>query len=95
MAPATQKELEGKMQVVGSELQKIELELQKCVEVRQRLDSQLNENDQVKKVSRRGVAATAVDEQFQGLKRTAIYESVASVNPLISNRYLACRSLRC
>jgi hypothetical protein len=93
MAPATQKELEGKMQVVGSELQKIEL--QKCVEVRQRLDSQLNENDQVKKVSRRGVAATAVDEQFQGLKRTAIYESVASVNPLISNRYLACRSLRC
>ena len=38
------------MQVVGGELQKIELELQKCVEVRQRLDSQLNENDQVKKV---------------------------------------------
>lgn len=52
MAPATKKELEAKMQEVGSELQRIEVELQKCVEVRQRLDSQLNENDQVKKVSR-------------------------------------------
>jgi chaperonin cofactor prefoldin len=53
MAPATKKELEDKMQQVGSELQKIELELQKCVEVRQRLDSQMNENDQVKKVRQR------------------------------------------
>jgi hypothetical protein len=51
MAPATKIELEAKMQEVGSELQRIEIELQKCVEVRQRLDSQLNENDQVKKVS--------------------------------------------
>lgn len=54
MAPATKKELEDKMQQVGSELQKIELELQKCVEVRQRLDSQMNENDQVKKVRQWG-----------------------------------------
>lgn len=56
MAPATKKELEAKMQEVGSELQTIDIELQKCVEVRQRLDSQLNENDQVKKVSRRSFA---------------------------------------
>lgn len=56
MAAATQKELQDKMQAVGSELQKIEIELQNCVEVRQRLDSQLNENEQVKKVRKTGRA---------------------------------------
>ena len=59
MAPATQKQLEEKMQAVGQELQNIEIELQKCVEVRQRLDSQLNENDQVKKVRAKKVVRSA------------------------------------
>lgn len=45
-----QKVLADKMQNVAMELQKIERELQSAVEVRQRLDSQLTENEQVKKV---------------------------------------------
>lgn len=51
MAAATQKDLQERMQTVALQLQKIEDELQSCVEVRQRLDSQLTENEQVKKVS--------------------------------------------
>lgn len=45
-----QRELSEKMQKVAMELQKIETELQSSIEVRQRLDSQLTENEQVKKV---------------------------------------------
>lgn len=48
-AEARQRELQTKMQIVAVELQKIESELQSCVEARQRLDSQLTENEQVKK----------------------------------------------
>jgi len=51
MAAATQKDLQERMQTVATQLQKIEDELQSCVEVRQRLDSQLTENEQVRKVS--------------------------------------------
>lgn len=51
MAAATQKDLQERMQTVALQLQKIEDELQSTVEVRQRLDSQLTENEQVKKVS--------------------------------------------
>jgi prefoldin beta subunit len=89
MAPATKKELENKMQQVGSELQKIELELQKCVEVRQRLDSQMNENDQVKKVRQRrstqgsGLPASWLvvdDQEFAVLKPdNVVYKMVGPV----------------
>jgi prefoldin beta subunit len=48
-AEARQRELQTRMQSVAVELQKIESELQNCVEARQRLDSQLTENEQVKK----------------------------------------------
>lgn len=77
MAPATRKELEDKMQIVSMELQKIELELQKCVEVRQRLDSQLNENDQVKKVSQREILAS--------LSKAQIDSMIHSLHPLYRN----------
>lgn len=55
---ATQKEIQERMQTVAVQLQKIEDELQSCVEVRQRLDSQLTENEQVKKVRKGGVILT-------------------------------------
>lgn len=64
------------MQKVALELQKVENELQTCVEVRQRLDSQLTENEQVKKVSRRLCMAFSYQKKaaFANVRRFASQE---------------------
>lgn len=62
-----QRALADKMQTVAMELQGIEGELQAAVEVRQRLDSQLTENEQVKKVCRQ--AGRPAGRQKEALKR--------------------------
>jgi len=43
--------LEIRLQAATSEYQKIETDLTNAVEIRQKLDAQLTENEQVKKVS--------------------------------------------
>jgi hypothetical protein len=43
--------LDARLQVATSEYQKIETDMSNAVEIRQKLDAQLTENEQVKKVS--------------------------------------------
>jgi prefoldin beta subunit len=42
--------LDARLQVTTSEYQKIETDLSNAVEIRQKLDAQLSENEQVKKI---------------------------------------------